>query len=103
MVFRVMADELDVAEMPLNDLQPLAVEFDRALGVRSGLLGLQVIVDRPEQLHRRIARGELALHRRADHFLLEPRRFLPVRCARVEPGGQSGRRSCTPLTEKYVQ
>ena len=65
--------------MPLHNLQPLAVELDRALGIRSRLLGLQVVIDRREELHGRISWCELALHRCADHFLLETRRFLPVR------------------------
>ena len=103
MTFRVMVESFTSPKMPFHDLQPLAVEFDRALGVGSRLFRLQVVVDRGEQLDGRVrGASSPSIAARITSFSSRMASCQFV-VASVEPGGHSGRRIWTPLTEKYVQ
>ena len=72
--------ELDVAEVPFDHLETLAVEFDRALRIGGRLLRGQELVAGVEQSRRSTVSAELAVHGGSDQVLFELDRLLPLRC-----------------------
>src|SRR5690606_9319465 len=72
--------QLDVAEVALDHLETLTIEFDSAFRVRGRLLCGQVLLAGIKEPRRSAVRAELAFHRRSDQILFELDRLLPLRC-----------------------